>query len=443
MVCGIAMNALLSAQQWNDVGSSAVVSAGGSSYNNLVVDASGNYYLSYYDVSVAKGSVQKFDGNSWSYLGGSAGITTGTATFSSLATDSQGNVFYSNQIGYPGSGMEMRKFSSGAWSLLPNVTSNSTNYQATAVSPSNNTLFAYSSEGSGTVRRYNNGTWEQVGNAGFAGGSTYAEMVIGTDNNIYTCQLSGGAKVYKISANASSTDSWTLLGGVAAGTAYSSDNSYSDIALDNNNVPYVVYVSSSAEGKKLNVKKFDGTSWVQIGAANFSDTVVNNTAITVSPSGTPYVIAGIWDSSNPNHGRNTVYKFNSGTGNWEKVGGDFVSTGASTFSDIAFDAANNYLVVAYTDNGTRVKRIALNVLSVDDVKNKDSFGVYPNPTNGVIYIKDEKKIKSVEVTNAVGQITASKITDHQIDISEAPKGVYFIKATYENGKSSVKKIIKK
>ncbi|MFC3157398.1 hypothetical protein ACFOEQ_01820 [Chryseobacterium arachidis] len=80
-------------------------------------------------------------------------------------------------------------------------------------------------------------------------------MVIGTDNNIYTCQLSGGAKVYKISTNASSTDSWTLLGGAAAGTAYSSDNSYSDIALDNNNVPYIVYVSSSAEGKKLNVKK--------------------------------------------------------------------------------------------------------------------------------------------------------------------------------------------
>lgn len=442
MVCGIAMNALLFSQQWNDVGSSAIVSAGGSGYNNLAVDASGNYYLSYYDVSVAKGSVQKFDGSSWSYLGGSPGITTGIATFSSLTLDAQGTVYYSNQASYPSTGLELRKFSSGSWSAMPSATTASVTYQAIAVSPSN-TLFAYSSDGSGTVRRYNNGTWEQVGNAGFAGGATYAKMVIGTDNNIYTCQLSGGAKVYKISTNASSTDSWTLLGGAAAGTAYSSDNSYSDIALDNNNVPYIVYVSSSAEGKKLNVKKFNGTSWVQIGAANFSDSVVNNTAITVSPSGTPYVVASVWDSSNPNHGRNTVYKFNSGTGNWDKVGGDFVSAGASTFSDIAFDAANNYLVLAYSDGGTRVKRISLNVLSVNDVKNKDSFGVYPNPTSGIIYFKDERKIKSVEVTNTVGQIITAKITDQQIDISDAPKGVYFVKVTFENGKSAVKKIIKK
>ncbi|MFC3157399.1 hypothetical protein ACFOEQ_01825 [Chryseobacterium arachidis] len=173
MVCGIAMNALLFSQQWNDVGSSAIVSAGGSGYNNLAVDASGNYYLSYYDVSVAKGSVQKFDGSSWSYLGGSPGITTGIATFSSLTLDAQGTVYYSNQASYPSTGLELRKFSSGSWSAMPSATTASVTYQAIAVSPSN-TLFAYSSDGSGTVRRYNNGTWEQVGNAGFAGGATYA-----------------------------------------------------------------------------------------------------------------------------------------------------------------------------------------------------------------------------------------------------------------------------
>lgn len=430
------------AQSWDDIGPSAVVSAGNSSYNNLIIDASGNYYVSYYDVSVAQGSVQKFDGSSWSYLGGSPGITQGIATYNALAMDTQGTIYYSNQSFSPVMGMAVRKFSAGTWSDLAPATTSIVNFQALAVSP-DNTLFAYGSDGFGTVRKYNDiGAWEQVGNAGFAGGATFAEMAVGSDNNVYTCQVANGSvNVYKISANASTTDSWVLVGGTPVANTYSSDNSYSDMALYNS-TPFVSYVSSTAEGRKLNVKKFDGTSWVQVGNADFSDTVVNNTAIAVSPDGTPYVIAEVWDSSSSDHGRNFVYTLNSSTGNWQKVGGDFISTGICAFNDIAVDPVNNYLVVAYSENGTVVKRISLNSLSVNDVKKEESFAVYPNPTTGVINIKNDKKLKSAEVTNASGQIMNARITDQQVDITDAPKGIYFLKATFENGKTSVKKIIK-
>lgn len=438
---GLGCSLFVNAQSWENIGSSEIISAGNSGYNNLSVDASGNYYASYYDVSVAKGSVQKFDGTSWSYLGGSAGITNGVATFNALTVDGQGNVYYSNQASYPGTGMEVRKYSAGAWSALPPASTSSLTYQAIAVS-SSNILYAYGSDGAGTVRRYKNGTWEQVGNAGFAGGATFAKMVVSPDNKIYTCQLnSGSIKVYSINADASSSDTWTQVGGAAAGNAYSSDNSYSDIALYNN-TPFILYVSSAAEGRKLNVKKFDGTSWVQVGNANFSDTVVNNTGLAVSANGTPFVVAGIWDSSFSDHGRNFVYTLNASTGSWQKVGGDFISSGVSTFNDIAIDNVNNYLLVAYSQNGTAVKRIALNSLSVNDIKKDDSFAVYPNPTTGIINIKDNKKIKSAEVISVSGQVMSTKMTDQKLDISDAPKGVYFLKATFDDGKTSVKKIMK-
>ncbi|WP_312076727.1 hypothetical protein [Chryseobacterium sp.] len=65
--------------------------------------------------------MQQYNGSAWSYTGASTGITNGSATYSSLVRDSAGNLYYSNKVGYPGSGMEVRKFSNGSWSSLPNV----------------------------------------------------------------------------------------------------------------------------------------------------------------------------------------------------------------------------------------------------------------------------------------------------------------------------------
>jgi hypothetical protein len=342
---------------WQNVGPADVVSAGGSSFNNLAVDAAGNYFLSYYDLSVSKGSVQQFNGTAWSYTGGSAGITSGSATYNSLSLDALGNVFYSNQLSWPGSGLEVRQFNGTSWSPLTNATTASVNYQASAVSPSN-VLFTYSNDGSGTVRRLVNGMWEQVGNAGFSGGATFAEMVIGSNNMVYTCNVAGGnAQVYANSVTAAPTDNWALAGGTTVGAAASSEQYTSDIAIDAANNLYVAYVSNAAGGNKLNVKKFNGTEWMQLGEANFSAGKVQHVAIAVSSGGQVYVIASRWE--NDNMLRNTAYAFNAATNAWTAFGGDFISDGQATYNDLVTDNINHYLVLAYSQSGTRVKRIAI------------------------------------------------------------------------------------
>ncbi|MBO9693210.1 T9SS type A sorting domain-containing protein [Chryseobacterium sp.] len=348
----------LCAQQWENVGGVQNVSAGGSGYNNLVIDNSGNYYLSYYDVSVAKGSVQKFNGSSWSYLGGTAGVTTGIATYNSLSVSPNGNsIYYTNQLSYPGSGMEVRLFTGSLWSQLPNATDSAVNYQASAVS-SDNIIFTYGSYGSGTVKRYFGGAWEQVGNSGFSGGAEFAEMVIGTNNMIYTCNVSGGLKVYQNSTDAGPSQDWSLIGGGTVAAASSGEQYNADIALDGANTIYVAYISNSGEGKKLNVKKFDGNSWIQVGNANFSDGKVQHIALAVTGSGTPYVVASRFE--NDNFLRNTVYKLDDSQ-NWIPFGGDFVSDGEAKYNDLAIDKSQNYLVLAYSDDTTKVKRISLNL----------------------------------------------------------------------------------
>lgn len=429
----------VNAQQWENVGASANISAGGSSYNNLITDGSGNYYLSYYDTSVSKGSVQKFDGNNWSYLGGSPGITNGIALYNSLSVDPSGNVYYTNQ----GTGLEVRKFSSNAWSALASVTTNTVNFHASSVSPSN-VLFTYSSDGSGTVRRFGNNTWEQVGNAGFSSGASFAEMVIGTNNKVYTCNVSSGVRVYENSTTATSSDNWSLVGGAMVDTSSSSGEQYtSDIAIDSYNNLYVAYISNSTNGRKINVKKYNGTAWTQLGSANFSAKAVQHLAIAVSSNGIPFVVASQWDSSDGNHLKNTVYKYDSTANAWSTFGGNFVSDGQATYNDLAVDNLNNYLVLTYTQGNTQVKRISLaSILSVQDIK-KDNFEVYPNPTNGIIKIKGDAKIKSVEITNTAGQFLGNLPEAQQIDLTPFTKGVYYIKINLEKGKPIIKKIIKK
>lgn len=340
------------AQQWENVGGGSVISTGGSSFNNLCISPTGKYFISYYDVAAAKGSVQMFDGNAWSYVGGSPGITNSYATYNSLSVAPNGNIYYTNQ----GTGLEVREFNGNVWSQLLSPTTSTVNYQASAVSPSN-VLFTYATHNSGTVQRFVNGAWEQVGNTGFSGGAAFAEMVIGNNNKVYTCNVASVVKVYENTTTAGSADNWTLVGGSIVDAASSSEQYNSDIAIDNNNNLYVAYVSNSANGQKLNVKKFNGTAWVQVGNANFSSGRVQHIAIAVTPTGTPYVVASRWE--NDDFSRNAVYKLDAATQTWGTFGGSFISDGQAVYNDLAYDKTNNYLVLAYSQSGTRVKRISL------------------------------------------------------------------------------------
>ena len=335
----------VNAQQWEYLGPDTGISNGGASYLNMARDASGNIYLSYYDVNVTKGSVQKFDGTSWTYVGGTPGITTGFATYNSICTGANGNVYYTNQ----GSGFEVRQFNGTAWSSLPAVTSATVNFQSSAVTPSG-VLVAASNEATGTVKRYVNGAWEQVGSTGFAGAVPYyLDMVVGSDNVIYLSYANNGnVYVVKNNVNAPSTQAWEHVGGTAGvAPATSSEQFRASMAINSANAIYVAYTSPSGGGNRLNVKKFNGTNWEQVGADNFSPARVHYVSIAVSPSGTPYVAYSTFENDPDN--KNAVAKFN-GT-NWENVGTNPIAAGEAKYNALSFDAAGNP-VVAYTDTTT-------------------------------------------------------------------------------------------
>lgn len=77
---------------------------------------------------------------------------------------------------------------------------------------------------------------------------------------------------------------WSDLGtpGFSSGQA-----TYNSIAVDGNNIPYVVYCDQG-NGNKVIVKKFDGMSWVQVGLA-LSVNQSAYTSLSIDGNNIPYV----------------------------------------------------------------------------------------------------------------------------------------------------------
>jgi len=73
-----------------------------------------------------------------------------------------------------------------------------------------------------------------------------------------------------------------------------------------------------------------------------------------------------------------------------------------------------------------------------------SLGLYPNPTKGKLNFQTLKpqQINLVQVFDLYGRVVKNYTqTNHQIDISELPSGIYFLKLNLD-GESLVKKIVK-
>lgn len=72
----------------------------------------------------------------------------------------------------------------------------------------------------------------------------------------------------------------------------------------------------------------------------------------------------------------------------------------------------------------------------------NTIGIYPNPTNGILYIKADSEIKSINVTNVVGQRMNVEFSHNQVNMQSLPKGVYMVELILKNTQKFSRKIIK-
>lgn len=389
---GLLFSFSIKAQVWQPVGDPSGISQASVGRLTLINDFQDNLIVGYYDGAVEAGSVQKFDGTSWSYLG-EQGMTPGWATFNSTAADNQGVVYFTNQSAYPSTGLEVRKFENDAWVDLPKETEQQINYQASAFS-ADDVLFVLTTENSGTVKRFVDGAWEQVGTTGFFGGSSYfMDMKIVNNGTVYVSYCSNGyVHVYENNVNATTSDAWSPVGGVAnLAPAATSEFYNSSLAVDANNNVYLAYVSPIEYDYRLNVKKYDGSTWTQLGDENFSDFRVQHISIAVGANEIVYVAVSKWAETDLL--RNYVLAFDESNNTWSQAGTGWASVGEATFNSLAVDSQGN-LFLAFSDaslNKLSVKSLNLDIIAAESVEISTVGGVPAeiNVDNGTLQLVAE------------------------------------------------------
>ena len=76
-----------------------------------------------------------------------------------------------------------------------------------------------------------------------------------------------------------------------------------------------------------------------------------------------------------------------------------------------------------------------------DSNNDQEMAIYPNPTNGVLYVKSGSSVQKIELIDISGNTLISETSSNSIDLSNLPVGVYFLKV-YTNDKVVSKKVVK-
>ncbi len=87
------------------------------------------------------------------------------------------------------------------------------------------------------------------------------------------------------------------------------------------------------------------------------------------------------------------------------------------------------------------------ILNTNDIINKKTISIYPNPSKDLINISiSNSEIKSIEIFNILGKKVNSyslqNVIQTEVDITKLPSGVYLLSILDASNKSTLKKIIK-
>ena len=127
----------------------------------------------------------------------------------------------------------------------------------------------------------------------------------------------------------------------------------------------------------------------------------------------------------------------SGASAWNTV---TTSNNPHTLTGLTANTSYDVQVIAHCTNGQTSDpsaTITLTTVGINDYTLDNSVTVYPNPTTGVVQIKNEEwRMENMEVYDAYGKmLNVMSVNDHtaNLDLGGYAKGTYFVRVTTERG----------
>ena len=310
-----------------------------------------------------------------------------------------------------------------------------------------------------SVMKFDGANWVYVGTPGFsslgsgAQGALYTSLAIDANGTLYVAysDFSNNSKATVMKFDGSN---WVNVG--AQGFSIGTVNNTS-IVLDSQGTPYVGYIDG-ANGGKATVMKYNGSSWVPVGTPGLSPGVVQYTSLKIDLNNNLYLAF----ADNTHNEAASVMKFDGNS--WSYLGTPGFSDSTAMYTTIAVDNNTGTLYAAYEViynthaiyplypiHDATVKMFST-ATDLHKQENSCSMSIYPNPTSKAFTIDiatlDSKSGLLLKVNSSTGQTIYSESIKKsngssftkQIDLSQFPKGTYFIELLQGN-KQITKKLI--
>ncbi|MDH3322537.1 MAG: T9SS type A sorting domain-containing protein [Flavobacteriaceae bacterium] len=450
--------AQVAAQQWlalgaDDFNKEAGISIGTHSSVSLALDAAGKPYVAFQNTEGT--IVKKFNDNNWEDVGVDGELVGYTFNNSiAIAPDGMPYVVYTDEDN--GNKLIVKKYDGSQWVKVGDVVSDKEGfYRCIAIDPSGTPFVLYmdSEEPCSTVekktltvKKFDGSVWVDTGLVGYPGWNPcsltvhYPALTISDSGTPFIAFLDSD-NANKIAIKKYSNGVWSSVGD-AFDTGWSSNHGilHFSLVIDRSGNPYLAYGSFRENlfmlAQPIEVKKFDGTSWVDLSVEKISEGSGFFSSMVLDRFDTPYV--AYLDTNNDL--KVTVKRFNGVS--WTNVGPPGVSYEGVMNAALAIDHSDN-LILVYNSSGLYAKKFATASLATDTVAQTDlKLSLYPNPAFHILSVQSKLTITKVAFYSILGIKIKEVYADfNAIGLEDLSRGVYLLSIHSENG-VTVRKLIK-
>ena len=240
---------------------------------------------------------------------------------------------------------------------------------------------------------------------------------------------------------------WTQIGQSIIGEA-NDDLFGHDLSLsDNGKIIAIGARQNDGNGNnagQVRIFEYNGTNWIQLGQTLNGTSSGDKFGISVSLNSLGNLVA-VGATNNGENGVDAgqvkIYEYINT--NWTLASQNI--NGADSIdhcgSSVSMNSNGNRVAIGSqynSDNGLFSGNVRVFETSFLNIKNNslNEFIIYPNPSTGLIYIKQEQNIeRTVAITDIAGKIIITNTISNyntNIDLSDLKSGVYFIKISSKN-----------